>query len=314
MGRADRVKVYLDLVWLLNYTLDFLLLWMTASLLRMHVRKVRVSLAAMIGASYVLFLFLPGLNWLYTYLVKILFAAIMVYVAFGFRNLVGYIRALATFYMIAFVVAGGIVALHYAFMSSSDIVSGVMVSQTGGFSITIVGSVVLIGFAVMLWFARGTFASVRERQQFNDWYADVHIEMMGKAKQFRGLIDTGNRLADPISRTPVMIVEAKHLKEMVPDYLLETVQSSGLDDFYAGITSWEGNDDWQQKLRLVPYRGVNGQMKMMVTVRPDRVTIAQKTSIWNIDKVLIGLDGGTLSKDGDYQAIIHPSLMLQQSS
>jgi stage II sporulation protein GA (sporulation sigma-E factor processing peptidase) len=308
------VKVYFDLIWLFNFALDFLLIWLTASLLRLRVTWVRVGVASAVGASYAVMIFFPSFGLLYTHLVKFIFAFIMIWLAFGFKDLISYIRNLATFYLVSFVAGGGIFAIHYYFMSSSEVVSGIVVTRSGGLSMEVLGSVVIVGFILMLWFARSTFTSVEKRQQHMSWIADVHIEMFGQQVTCRGLVDTGNQLTDPITRTPVMIVEISRLTHLLPKRLVDMIQSPDLSDFYSGIADWEGAEKWQSRLRLIPFRSVNKPMQFMIAVKPDRVIITQPDGRVELDRVLIGLDSGSLSKDGDYHAILHPSFMLQQTS
>jgi stage II sporulation protein GA (sporulation sigma-E factor processing peptidase) len=66
---------------------------------------------------------------------------------------------------------------------------------------------------------------------------------------------------------------------------------------------------WQDRLRLVPYRGVNRSTQFMLAIKPDRVVITLGEKQYESLKVLIGLDSGKLSSDNAYQAIIHPNLL-----
>jgi stage II sporulation protein GA (sporulation sigma-E factor processing peptidase) len=65
---------------------------------------------------------------------------------------------------------------------------------------------------------------------------------------------------------------------------------------------------WQDRMRLVPYRGVNRGSSFMLALKPDLVRIKLDEETYQSKRVLIGLDGGTLSGDGAYRAIIHPDL------
>jgi stage II sporulation protein GA (sporulation sigma-E factor processing peptidase) len=47
----------------------------------------------------------------------------------------------------------------------------------------------------------------------------------------------------------------------------------------------------------------------MIALKPDKVIITYNQTTIEASKVLIGLDGGKLSADGSYHAIIHPKLM-----
>ncbi|MNO01806.1 Sporulation factor SpoIIGA [compost metagenome] len=46
----------------------------------------------------------------------------------------------------------------------------------------------------------------------------------------------------------------------------------------------------------------------MLALKPDEVTVVLEGREIRITRVLVGLDGGRLSSEGAYRAIIHPSL------
>lgn len=62
-------------------------------------------------------------------------------------------------------------------------------------------------------------------------------------------------------------------------------------------------------MRLVPYRGINKGSQFMIALKPDEVSIVQEGRTVTTGRVLIGLDGGRLSMESAYRAIIHPVLL-----
>jgi len=52
----------------------------------------------------------------------------------------------------------------------------------------------------------------------------------------------------------------------------------------------------------------------MLALKPDLVMIKFGEDTFYSKRVLIGLDGGTLSGDGAYRAIIHPDLTQKESA
>ncbi|MNJ63845.1 Sporulation factor SpoIIGA [compost metagenome] len=66
---------------------------------------------------------------------------------------------------------------------------------------------------------------------------------------------------------------------------------------------------WRDRLRLVPYRGINKGSQFMLALKPDEVCVVRDGQKVVTTKVLIGLDGGQLSSEKTYRAIIHPVLM-----
>lgn len=125
------------------------------------------------------------------------------------------------------------------------------------------------------------------------------------------MIDTGNQLYDPLTRTPVMVLEVSLCQDYISESWMRKIRDAEVDQMIAAIGTDDETDPfiWQDRLRLVPYRGINKSTQFMLAIKPDRVIISYQDKQNESHKVLIGLDGGKLSSDNSYQAIIHPMLM-----
>ncbi|WP_342663537.1 sigma-E processing peptidase SpoIIGA [Paenibacillus pinihumi] len=301
--------VYVDLVFLLNLLMDAAILLVTAWVRGVPVRRLRIMLAATIGAAYVVLMFVPPLASIFTLGVKFGLSLLMVWVAFGFTSLQSFINLVAAFYGISFAAAGGMFGIYYLLQSRSEVWNGIWLMRTGGQGYGIrIGLVFLaVTFAIALFLYKGVLNGRKQREQMMNHLADVIVHIGGQEKRCRGLIDTGNHLYDPLTRTPVMVMEASLWKEDFPPSWLERIKDAEVDKLVAGIG--EEQCVWQDRLRLIPYRGVNRGTQFMLALKPDHVRIEQEGRSYESFKVLIGLDGGRLVSDGAYQAIIHPSLV-----
>jgi stage II sporulation protein GA (sporulation sigma-E factor processing peptidase) len=303
--------VYADLIFLMNFLMDAAILYTTARTRKLSFRWWRLAVSASIGASYVVMMFVPALSFLYTFFVKCIFSILMIMTAFGFGSLQNFIRSIGTFYLISFAAAGGLFGLHYFLASSSEVMNGILFTHSGGmvFQMHIAKTAlfILIPGAVFLWWFRGVFTSTKQREGMTQFLAQVQVQIADYTASCTGLIDTGNQLYDPLTRTPVMVMEASEWGEVLPEIWLKRIRSAEVDQLISGI----GNDDfpWQDRLRLVPYRGVNRATTFMLAIKPDKVVITHNDKRMESTKVLIGLDGGKLCTDGSYKAIIHPTLI-----
>ncbi|MNG18577.1 Sporulation factor SpoIIGA [compost metagenome] len=104
-----------------------------------------------------------------------------------------------------------------------------------------------------------------------------------------------------------MVVEANVWQDDLPELWLKSIRESQVDRLVAGLG--EETFAWQDRLRLVPYRGINRGSQFMLALKPDYVQIEREGQVFVSRKVLVGIDGGKLSADSAYQAIIHPSLV-----
>lgn len=291
-----------------NLLIDGVLLWLTAWLVKLKVSWWRLGLSALVGALYVVMMFIPELSFLYTFLIKFALSVVMLWISFGFRSLQSYLRVLGAFYIINFAAAGGIVGIHYLLQSSGDIWNGIMFTSTGGQAhrIQIGFWFVLAVFPLVLLLFKLSHSSRVRREQLESYIGEVTVEIDGVCVVCPGLLDTGNRLSDPLTRIPVMVMEASLWEGHLPASWKGRLTQTGADTL---LLETDGQSfAWQDRMRLVPYRGINRGSSFMLALKPDLVKIKLGEQTYISKRVLIGLDGGTLSGDGAYRAVIHPDL------
>ena len=301
--------VYIDLIFITNLVMDGILLLSTAWMRKLKPKWWRICISAVIGALYCLMMFIPALSFMYTFLIKLLFSILMVWIGFGFGSLQNYLRNIAAFYVVNFVAAGGILGIHYLFQNRSELWKGIMFTQSGGLSFELkVGSLFtfVTFFIVILWF-RMVQNSRQRQERIATYIGTVTVRMEDHIITCQGLVDTGNHLTDPLTRMPVMVMEASLWDEHLPVYWKEKL-ALGADNLIMEL----GDDDsfpWRDRLRLVPYRGINRGSQFMLALKPDQVEVSLEGSQFMTNRILIGLDGGCLSSEGAYRAIIHPAIL-----
>lgn len=302
--------VYADLIFLLNFLMDAAMLIVTAKTRKISFKWWRIVGSSFLGASYVVIMFLPVPLILFTFSVKCMFCIGMIMTAFGFGSLQNLLRNLGTFLLVNFAVAGGMFGIHYMLASSSEVMKGIVFTQSGVpmFQLQI-GSIlfVLMLLLPLLWWFKTVFQSTKQREVLTTFLAEVTIYVGDYTATCKGLIDTGNQLYDPLTRTPVMVMEVSEWGDVLPVEWLQRIRSADVDQIISGLGVEEFV--WQDRLRLVPYRGVNRNTQFMLAIKPDKVVITHNHTQFEASKVLIGLDGGKLCSDGSYQAIIHPALI-----
>lgn len=301
--------VYLDLIFLMNLVLDGALLLATAWTRKLVVRWWRIACASVIGASYAVMMLFPELSALYTFAVKFLFSAAMVVVAFGFGKLPLFLRNIAAFYLVSFALAGGIFGIHYFLLPAGEVMNGILFTHTGGliFVVKFGFWFIVLLFPFLIWFTLRIFRSAKQRHSVSTLIAEVEVRVDQFSFRCKGLVDTGNQLYDPLTKTPVMIMEAALWKDAVPEAWMKKIQSADVEEIVTSMGLY--GFFWQDRLRIVPYRGVNRATQFMLAIKPDSVKVMLHEKTVESGKVLIGFDGGTLSSDGSYQAIIHPMLL-----
>lgn len=89
--------VYADVVWLLNACIDFLLLLLTATVLKKEDQKMEACVRALIGSTIVIFAFTPFASVMTHPIMKLLYSLLIVYTAFGFTTFRNYAQTVLLF-------------------------------------------------------------------------------------------------------------------------------------------------------------------------------------------------------------------------
>jgi stage II sporulation protein GA (sporulation sigma-E factor processing peptidase) len=303
------VIVYVDLIFFMNFIIDGALLVATGWTRKIKMKGWRIAAGAGIGASYVILMLFPELSFLFTLLIKFLFSVIMLLVSYGYGQLQRFLRTLGAFYLINFMAAGGILGIHYMLLSSSDVMNGIWYTHTGGLSFELKLSLgfVLLALALIIWFYVRVTRSSQRQQEVNQWITDVTIHLDTFEYSCKGLIDTGNRLYDPLTKLPVMVVEVESWQGYLPESWIKRIQKAEVEQILTDLDNQSFHG--RERIRLVPFRGINKGGQFMLAIKPDKVLIRFNEQWITTGKVLVGFDGGRLSSDGAYQAILHPALI-----
>lgn len=307
VGKDTAVIVYLDLIFLVNFVIDGALMLTTAWTAKTRVPIWRIGASAFIGATYVIFMLFPALSFLFTMGIKFLFSLLMIVTAFGFGSLQRFLRHLGIFYLINFAAAGAVFGFYYFLLSGSEVLNGILYSHTGGIPFGLNAGMLIFVLPLGFWLFMRIFRTVKQKENLLQYMAEVQVKIGDFLYSCSGLVDTGNQLYDPLTKTPVMVIEALEWKEFIPEDWMKRIKEAETDRILSAMG--ENEFIWQDRLRLVPYRGVNRGTQFMLAIKPDQVTVSYNDKQVETQKVLIGLDGGTLSPDGSYHAIIHPMLL-----
>ncbi|XID95317.1 sigma-E processing peptidase SpoIIGA [Paenibacillaceae bacterium WGS1546] len=304
--------VYIDLVFLTNLAVDGTVLLATAKARRFRPSRKRVLFSALLGALYAAAMFWARIPYLYSFGGKLFVSLLMVLIAFGYGGPLKLGRNFAAFYAINFATLGGVIGLSSLLKSFDSPWGGARLTPDGGILLEwqMQLGLFVIAFALSAWLFRNASETERNSRDTERLLWDVEIRIGDGSWKVKALLDTGNRLYDPLTRTPVMVMEAGVWKDRLPDGWSDRLQSESPDRLISELDDQEPmEEDWRSRLRLVPYRSVGGGSRLMLAVKPDAVLLhrGEQPPI-QVNRVLIGLDGGTLSSEGTYRAIVHPDM------
>lgn len=301
------MTVYIDVMFMRELVFDAVLLTLTAWILKLKWTWWKIGLASIIGALYTVALFFPALSFLFHFSIKLLTSIIMLLVAFGFKKWQLLSKTFIAFYLISFLAGGVTTGLYYLFLPSANAFwKQVLLMNDGMYTVIQTSFIYLIlGFTIACFLIIRTMANRKKQQLIDQNLVNVTITIGGEQFTCKALIDTGNQLYDPLSRTPVVIVEAQLLSSTFPQLIaglqLNSYDFSQLSDELLSI--------WQTKIKIVPFRSVNKDGQFIVALKPEQLEFIHNDKTITANKVLLGLDYGHLSSERQYQAILHPALI-----
>lgn len=230
------MEVYVDLVILLNFLVDFFLLLGTNRLSGYPPGGGRAAAAAGLGGLYGGACLLPGFRFLGNTLWRCVSLAMMAGVAFGW-NKSAFRRGVL-------------------FCLLSMALGGVALCMGGGGIPALAGASAGVCALCFLGF-RGTAGSRN--------YVPVSLTYRGKHVQLIALQDTGNTLRDPVTGQPVLIIgadAAKRLTGLTAEQLRDPVQTLS-----QGILPG---------LRLIPYRSVGNPQGLLLCLRIENTRLGNR--------------------------------------
>ncbi len=251
--------LYGDVLFFVNFSMDYVTLFVTAQLLNRRLRPLRLALAAAIGALYgVAACFMEG--WLLFQIgVNLAVSVLMCYVAFGERLL----PCCALFYGSGCLLGGAMTALYGlaqgAFGTHTVLVDGSYHTLPG--EIPLGWMAVVAGITGAVAIAGGRWS--RRRAGARPCVLTVTEEGIHRLE---GFLDGGNLLTDPLSGRPVVVVNAEALLPILPEGL-RAVFAAGDP---AGLTDLPL--ELGRRVRLIPSRTVGGE-SLLLAFLPRSLTV-----------------------------------------
>jgi len=179
------MKIYIDLLILLNIGLDFIILMSISVILKRNVKIWRILLGSIIGGLTIIILFIK-LTSLTATLLKIALGILMIIATFGYRDLK---YTLNNFY--------------YLIVNSIILGGGLYLIKDYGYYnyfILIFSSIIIIAIYI--------YQAKRIKENYVH-YAKVDIYFKDKVYKLNGYLDTGNNLYDPYKNRPVILISKR---------------------------------------------------------------------------------------------------------
>ncbi len=264
------LEIYADVVFLINFFMDLLIFYITSKLLKKKIKILRLMLGSLFTAlAYCLFIFIGFLNPFMNIFSPFLIILSGAFIVFPFSSVKGLFKTVLMCYIVSFATGGAAMVLFYYF-NITDILGTMIGISTTDISIKILIAASASSFIIykLIFYIYRRFFSMPKS------FLELVISFNGKNSVVHTLVDTGNELVDPITKSPVIVVEFEAIKNLLSDKTKE-IFLNNLEDNLPEILNRVCDSELSRTIRMIPYKSLGQQNGMLIGFRPDGVHIPE---------------------------------------
>ncbi|MDD2585278.1 MAG: sigma-E processing peptidase SpoIIGA [Syntrophomonadaceae bacterium] len=289
-------KVYADLTFLINFIMDFTILWATGRFVGIKIIYYRIVIASLLGGVYAVGYIIPGMHNLYSLPMKIIFSCLLIILALQPANWDEFKKSFLLFYGFGFLAAGATLASSY-FLPSS------LLHSATYSHIWLLGGILAVVLAAVYGGKYLTGRIIPGLLKFN-----VELRFDNTTCTGKGFLDTGNGLRDPLTDRPVVVAEYNLLKDSLPDDVQHAIEDCSDE---TRILESVSRSSWANRVRIIPFSSIGKRNGILIGLRADELIVDNgKKSILH-KNLVIGVYREQLSCDGSYHLLIPSEILLE---
>ena len=294
------MTIYLDVVLIENLIMNYIILYATGIILKINIKHIRLIIASLLGAIYSIIAYMSVLEIYSSIILKIILSVVIVYISYNPQNVKQLWKHILIFYMTSFVFGGAAFALIYVVKPQE------IFMKNGLFLGTYPLKTILLGAIIAFFVIITSFKIVKSKISKKDMFCIVKVKINNKEIETKVMIDTGNLLKEPISNTPVIVLEHTLLYDCIPKEILNNLENILGGDFNG--VSEEVKNQYISKLKVIP-SSLGKQNGMLMGIKPEYIIIKNEDNEKKINNVIIGIYNKSLTKRGEYRGLIGMELL-----
>lgn len=219
---GDDMKVYIEIVLIINFIIDFILLFGVCLILRRQTNLKRLLLSSLVGSITMLCMFY-NISGIYLFFVKLFTSFVMVVICCRFESIKYTLKNIFYLYTLSIILGGGIYLISIEVISKYN---GLKFLSNG----------IYFNFIILLIFSPLIiYIYIKQIKQIKNMYSNyynIDIYLKDRTKtSLTGYLDTGNHLIDPYKNRPIILVNKNKIKFNYDSILLvpyDTLNNHGL--------------------------------------------------------------------------------------
>ncbi len=269
----ETIVIYSDLLFLINFSLDFICLFITDRVLNCGAKTKFLLLASLFGGLYSFVPYLFEASPIITFPLHILASLVICFIAFSFRDARRFFTTALTF-IVSSALLGGIITSVY---SLSSRYSDGIYSETDAISFCLI-----CVFSAFIALSYGMIC----KKKIHTKSVEVRILSGSEKIGARLLVDSGNLVTEPFSSLPVIVVASSALP-----FPFDSPES----------------ELFPKPIRAIPFSTSAGR-SCFFGFRPDKIEIIRIGQKSKIVEAFIGIDTERQTYSG-YDGLMPSSLL-----
>ncbi len=207
------IKIYIDILLLLNTVFNYLLLWISSLLLHRKATTLRLMIIAFLGSLYAVCIFFLPSSYLYSIVGRLIIGALMAVFSFRPKCLKHCLQYVFVFYVTVFMIGGAAFCLlQYASVGAWP---GV-ICRNGSFYMDIPVYLLLLICGLCYLLLKTVFAVLSKLTTINKQIFSLRISVNNRTTLLRGYYDSGNLLCDR-KKKGIIVAEWQSLQALFPE-------------------------------------------------------------------------------------------------
>lgn len=280
------MTIYIENAIIDNMVINSLLLYFVFKTIKQPVPRWRLIISALVGTGFALVMPLLSFTGILAFLIRLFIGAFMVFIV-QHKSLARFVLFYLLFLTYTFAFGGAVFGILFMLNSTE---SGL---QFFTYNSAVPVGVLVGGVFMMFLFLKLLVKFLNARHSVSQHLRDIIITHKGQRYRINGYLDTGNRLTDPESGAPVVIISLSLFLKMFPDIPPDRIILNRLSESEV------------ESGRYIPLSTVTGKSKIF-TFPPEKLEVIKgKTH----SHVRLGVSMKGLGKDAiKYDALLNAQL------
>ena len=295
------MTIYIDIIFIENIIMNTIILYATSIILKQKIKIIRLLISSTIGATYSIIMYITKLPIYSSIISKFILSIVMIYIGFRPNNFKKMFKQIIIFYLTSFVFGG--VALNLIYFLRPENIS----IKNGLFAGEYALKVIMFGAIIAFLIIKISMRIIKTKFNNKNMYCNIKLKINEKQIETKAMIDTGNLVKEPITNTPVVIVEESLLEGVIPKEILrnlENILCGNLENLPQKI-----QDEYLPKLRCIPFSSLGKENGMLVGIKISEIIVRNEDEEKKTNDIIIGIYGRSLTKRGEYRALVGVDLL-----